>query len=101
METEHSVLAAEHRFFTAHVDARMNTLEDVLADDFLLIEVMGGAEIARADLLAVVGSGDLRFLSIEPEGSRVRLYGTTAVVTGATRMEGRFGEVPFVAHSRD
>ena len=92
--------AAERAFFNALVEAGVEALDRVLADDFLLIDVMGGAEITKAALLAVLGSGQLRFKVIEPAEQRVRRYPATAVVTGRTRMRGRLGRVPFAARSR-
>ena len=50
--------------------------------------------------LALVGSGQLRFLAIERADGRVRRYGTAAVVTGRTRMRGQFGDQGFAARSR-
>ena len=100
MTRETNVLAAERRFFTALVEADVEVLTQVLADDFLLIDVMRGSEIEKIALLAVLGSGQLKFTGIEPADTRVRLYGTTAVVTGRTQMRGLFGEMPFTVHSR-
>jgi hypothetical protein len=93
-------LAAEREFFTALVEAGLEALDRALADDFMLIDVMSGAEITKTSLLAVLGSGQLRFKVIEPAEQRVRLYQATAVVTGRTRMSGRFGGAPFAALSR-
>jgi hypothetical protein len=100
MNDETGVLAAERAFFTALVEGRADTLDQILSDDFLLIDVMQGAEIPKAALLAVIESGQLRFDSIEPVDSRVRFYQTTAVVTGRTEMQGRFAGMPFGASSR-
>jgi len=61
---------------------------------------MRGDEIAKAALVSVLGSGQLRFLAIEPVESRVRRYPGTAVVTGRTRMSGTFDGTPFTASSR-
>ena len=93
-------LAAEREFFTALVEARPEVLDRVLADDFLLIDVMSGSEVTKPSLLAVLGSGQLQFEVIEPAEQRVRLHQATAVVTGRTRMSGRFGGAPFAALSR-
>ena len=100
MDEASDPLAAERAFFTALVEAGLEALDRVLADDFLLIDVMRGAEITRAALLAVLGSGQLRFEVIEPAEQRVRRYQATAVVTGRTRMSGQFGGTPFAALSR-
>lgn len=100
MQDESSALEAERQFFAALMGADLEALDRVLADDFVLIDVMRGAEITKAGLLAVVGSGQLKFEVIQPAESRVRLYPSTAVITGRTEMSGRFGEAPFAASSR-
>jgi hypothetical protein len=53
---------------------------------------MTGSEVKKPDLLAVLGSGQLKFEAIQPAESQVRLYGITAVITGRTQMSRRFGE---------
>ena len=45
-------------------------------------------------------SGQVKFETIEPAEQRVRLYGTTAVITGRTQMSGLLGGAPFAASSR-
>ena len=93
-------LSAERHFFTALLESNVAALDRVLADDFTLIDVMAGAEITKAALLDVIRSDQLKFESIERLDSRVRFYQATAVVTGSTRMSGRFGASAFTAHSR-
>jgi hypothetical protein len=100
MNDETNVLAAERAFFTALVEGRADALDQILSNDFLLIDVMQGAEISKAALLAVIESGQLRFDAIQPVDSHVRLYQTTAVVIGRTEMKGRFEGTPFAASSR-
>jgi hypothetical protein len=94
------ILAAERQFFNALIGADVTTLDQILAPDFMLIDVMSGGEITKPALVAVIDSGQLRFDAIEPLESRVRLYDATAVVTGRTRMSGRFGDTPFATRSR-
>jgi ketosteroid isomerase-like protein len=98
--SDEAILAAENAFFTGLLQADAKALEAVLADDFLLIDVMQGAEVARSALLALVESGQLRFLTLEHLDSHVRRYGTVAVVTGRTQMRGQFGAQGFTVHSR-
>jgi ketosteroid isomerase-like protein len=100
MGNESDVLAAEERFFQALLRADRAGLEAVLTPDFLLIDVMTGSEIPGAVLTDLVGSRQLVFDLVERLGSRVRLYGKAAVVTGETRMQGHYGEQRFGAHSR-
>jgi ketosteroid isomerase-like protein len=100
MSARPRVLAAEDKFFQALLRGDGAGLGAVLTPDFLLIDVMTGSEIPGAVLVDLVGSGQLRFESVERLDARVREYGEAAVVTGQTRMQGRFGDQPFSAHSR-
>jgi ketosteroid isomerase-like protein len=91
---------ADRQFFTALISADVAALDRLLADDFILIDVMSGSEVTKSSLLAVITSGQLRFEAVEPVESLVRLYQTTAVITGRTQMRGRFAEQPFSVSSR-
>lgn len=91
---------ADQSFFTALRAGDGTALAALLTDDFVLIDVMRGGEVARADLIGAVGAGQLCFDAIDVVSSRVRTYGSTAVVTGETRMRGRFGDAGWSAHSR-
>ena len=93
-------LGTDGLFFTSLVEAGLEALDRLLSDDFILIDVMSGSEITKSSLLSAINSGQLRFEAIEPIDSRERLYHTTAVITGRTKMSGWFGELPFVFHSR-
>jgi hypothetical protein len=100
MHDQSDPLAAEKQFFSSLIVGDVGALDRILGDDFLLIDVMTGSEVKKPDLLAVLGSGQLKFEAIQPVESQVRLYGITAVITGRTQMSGRFGEAPFTASSR-
>jgi ketosteroid isomerase-like protein len=100
MEDEQGPSAADRRFFAALLEASLPKLEELLAEDFLLIDVMSGSEVPRAAMLEALGSGQLQFQSIEPAERRVRRYGSTAVVTGRTEMAMRFGDSAVTACSR-
>ncbi len=50
MKDELDPLAAERQFFAALVDANVETLDRVLVDDFILIDVMSGSEISSKPL---------------------------------------------------
>ncbi len=78
----------------------MEVLNRLLSDDFALIDVMSGSEVTKSAFLSVIQSGQLQFEAIEPINSRLRLYGTTAVINGQTQMSGQFGEMPFTVKSR-
>jgi len=100
MNDESGPLAADREFFAALSRGMVEDLDRVIADDFTLIEVMGGSEITKPSLLMAIQSGQLKFGPIEPTDVRVRVYQTTAVITGRTEMSGQFGETPFATKSR-
>ena len=100
MDSDRAVLMAEDRFFAALSKGDREALGQTVGDDCLLIEVMTGSEVPRSDFVEIVGSRRLVFESIERLGARARLYGDTAVVTGETRMIGRFDARAFEVHSR-
>jgi uncharacterized protein DUF4440 len=100
MSTHREVLASEDRFFAALSGRDRDGLERVLGTDFVLIDVMTGSEVPRAVFLDLVGSQRLIFDSIERLDARMRLYGAAAIVTGRTRMVGRYDAQSFRVHSR-
>jgi ketosteroid isomerase-like protein len=100
MADESGALAADREFFAALVGGDAAALDRILSDDFVLVDVMRGGEIARADLISVVGEGLLRFEGIEPDGVKERRHGATAIVSGRTRMAGWYGEASFAIDSR-
>jgi ketosteroid isomerase-like protein len=97
---ESAVLKTEERFFAALARRDREALERLVADDCILIDVLTGSEVPRVVFIDLIGSERLVFESIEPLDARVRLYGVTAVVTGETRMIGRFDTKTFAVHSR-
>jgi hypothetical protein len=101
MDMKLDPLATERAFFSALLSANLDSLDSLLTEDFLLIDVLNGSEISKPMLLAAVGSSQVKFEAIEPIESRLRVYGaTTAVITGRTEMRGRAGEAVFTASSR-
>jgi ketosteroid isomerase-like protein len=100
MKHESDPLAVDHQFFGALLTADLESLEEIVADDFVLIDVMSGSEVSKEALVAAIGSGQLKFDAIKPIDARVRRYGTAAVITGHTRMSGKFEGSPFAADSR-
>jgi hypothetical protein len=81
-------LAAERQFFAALLEAGLGTLDRVLSNDFILIDVMSGSEFTKSTLVALIGSGGLKFEAIEPADNLVRLYQTTAVICRPHANEG-------------
>jgi len=93
-------LVAEGKSFKALLEADGPELDRVLADDFMLIDVLSGSEFLKPALLAAVASCQVKFEKIDVLESRVRRYPGIAIVTGRTQMRGRLGETPFSANSR-
>ena len=82
------VLACDESFFTALLAADHELLGTILANDFLIIDVLGGQVAHREELLGAISSGLLRFTEVtrHPEERWVRLHDSAAVVAGRTRM---------------
>ena len=97
---QHDPASADRGFFQALLARDAGSLDRLLTEDFVLIDVMSGSLVEKHAFLELVGGGQLHFETIEPAEVRVRRYGGAAVVTGRTEMAGRFGEEPFSARSR-
>jgi hypothetical protein len=100
MNDTSGALAADREFFNALTHGDSDVLNRLLADDFILIDVMRGSQVPKSALVALVGSGQLKFESIVLSDSHARLYGGTAVVVGRTEMRMRFEQTVVGVHSR-
>jgi hypothetical protein len=58
------VLACDESFFTALLAADHELLGAILADDFLIIDVLSGQVGHRKELLGAISSGQLRFAEV-------------------------------------
>ena len=98
-----SILATDAAFFAALLSADARKLEDLLAEDFVIVDVNQGAVTARAPFIGFVASGAARFDAIDttPADCVVRIYGDAAVVVGATAMRFKLEDgTSFAARSR-
>jgi ketosteroid isomerase-like protein len=100
MNTESAVLAVEDRFFAALSEGDRQTLETIVADDCILIDVLTGAEVPGPLFVEALGSRRLVFQSIERLEAKARVYDGTTIVTGQTRLVGHFEAKSFQVHSR-
>jgi len=89
----------DREFLRALVAREFDSVEQILADDIVLID-LSGAEVPKDGFLGSLRSGDLIFESIQPEGVTVRVYDQTALVRGRTAMRGSFKSAPFAFNSR-
>ena len=95
-----SALEAEKSFFKALLKGDAPALQNLLADDFELVDVMQGSVIPKPALVDLVGSGALVFEKIDHLQANPRAYGDTVVITGETQMTMRMGEMSGTVHSR-
>ncbi len=102
-EARTAVIATDAAFFAALLAADVARLEQLLAEDFLIVDVNQGAVTGRAAFIAFVASGAVRFEAIDTIAAEsvVRLYGDAAIVVGATAMRFRLEDgTAFSAGSR-
>jgi hypothetical protein len=100
MTNQSDPLEADCLFFASLLEVRLDALDQLLSDDFILVDVMSGSEVAKSSLFSAMKSGQLKFEAIELVSSHVRLYQATAVILGRTQMKGWFGDLPFNVSSR-
>ncbi|MEV0144132.1 MULTISPECIES: nuclear transport factor 2 family protein [unclassified Nonomuraea] len=83
-----SLLGHDQRFFEALTAAEPKVLDDLLADDFVLVSVEDGAVVGRDVLLDAIATGAVRFPAIEsfPDEAVVRRVGDVGIVVGRTGM---------------
>lgn len=74
-------------------------IESNMADDFRQIDSLGRVE-TKASFVADLLSSDLQIDPYAVEEFDVRLYGDVALLSGRTRMTGRYQGKPFSTHYR-
>jgi len=93
-------LKVENAFFEALRQGDAGALSGLLTHDFVIVDVMSGAENSREALVGAIQAGVVVFKSLDVVERRCRLFGDCAIVTGQTRMAGALAGAPFFAHSR-
>ncbi len=76
----------EARRFEAVVRGDVAALDEILSDDLTYTHATGVHE-TKAEFIAKLKSGQLKYESLTPEDMLVRVYGTTGVVTGVARVK--------------
>lgn len=79
------ILATEDRRFAAMAHADTGALEQLLAPDLTYTHT-DGTQNTKAEFLRILGSGALKYVSITPDGREVRIFASTAIVTGRSTM---------------
>jgi hypothetical protein len=80
------IRATERERLRALVEADVARARQLHADDFQLINPLGGS-LSREQYLAGIGSGELDYLFWEPDSIAVRLYGQAAVIRYPSHLE--------------
>jgi ketosteroid isomerase-like protein len=87
-QAEQEIRRRETRRFEAVVRGDFAALDDILSDDLSYTHATGVHE-TKAEFIAKLKSGQLKYESLTPEDILVRVYGTTGVVTGVARVKVR------------
>jgi len=96
---QEELLKLEKEFAQAITNSDGEAVDGVLADDWIIVDPDGGI-IDKVRFLEVIRSGALSHELMESADSRVRLYGSTAVVTGLTTTKGKFMGQDFTSCER-
>lgn len=84
-QAEQEIRQRETRRFEAIVRGDVAALDDILSDDLTYTHATGVHE-TKAEFIAKLKSGQLKYESLTPEDLRVRVYGSSGVVTGVARV---------------
>jgi len=93
------ILAAERVLCAAFEAEDGAALERGLSADFTLVDSRGTVT-TRADEVAALRTGAVRYGVFRNEGTKIRLHGDTAIATGVTHVEGAQGDTSFQASFR-
>lgn len=84
-QAEQEIRQREIRRFEAMVRVDVAALDDILSEDLTYTHATGVFE-TKAEFIAKLKSGQVKYESFAPEDVLVRVYGTTAVVIGVARV---------------
>jgi len=86
-ESRREIDQLEETWRNAVLTGNIAVMGDLLADDYISISASGTLQ-TKEDVLARLRNGRRRITSIELSDSKVRFYGTTALVTSLARVTG-------------
>ena len=86
---EKEVLEVDTQRADAYVNGDVATLERILADDCSYVHPSGKVE-TKAELLAGFKAQDRKYKSIKRDDVVVRIYGSTAIVTGRNTISAEY-----------
>jgi hypothetical protein len=91
-DPEADLLGFEHRWIDALLHKDVRVLDTLLADDFL-DNAYNGNVYTKREILARLAAGGPTYPSLGLTETRVRLYGTTGIVTGVNTVKTDGGPV--------
>lgn len=86
MQAAETVSKAQDRRFHAMMERDTAALDGLLADELTYAHANGATE-TKAEFLETIESGVIRYESVRPEETQIRVYGGAAVVTGTSEMD--------------
>jgi ketosteroid isomerase-like protein len=87
-------------FFAALLAADTDALDQLLEQDFLIVDVVRGGITSRETFIAAIREALAEFSGIDVAERSIRRYGDAAVIVGRTKMSGKIAEESFVVASR-
>jgi len=98
-EMAKEVLKVEEEFGQAMIKNDADKIGTFLADDWIIIDP-DGAIIDRARFLGVIKSAALTHEALDSQDVRVRVYGTTAIVTALASSKAKYMNQDFSTQER-
>ncbi|MGB6985103.1 MAG: nuclear transport factor 2 family protein [Candidatus Aquilonibacter sp.] len=92
--TEQSALAADETISNALLVNDAKALRNLLADDWIVVSARGGYD-GRDDILKAIDAGVWTHTTLTTSNPRVRIYGTTALVTEQATVSGMSHGKPY------
>ena len=86
-ETRHQIEHLEDAWRNAMLKGNLAAMDALLADDYIAISPTGILQ-SKEQALATLRSGAMHFKSIELTDRKIRMYGTTALVTSRAEVSG-------------
>jgi len=99
MTAQEELLKLEKEFAEAIVKNDLEGIGRLVTDDWIIIDP-NGEIVDRSRFFEVIKSGALTHDLMESEDFRIRVYGSSAVVTGLTRTKGKFMGQEFSTQER-
>ena len=93
-DDEQQVRQLEHEWIEAFLQGDTETLDRILADDFIFTDPEGRL-LTKPEWIADITSGELTFESIHIDDLQVRMYGDAAVANGRVTVKAQSKEGGF------